>query len=364
MINQSEYFIYKIGYYLPFIYPYATLIEMIIHSIIVIISYPLYLYIIYHIVKSWKVSEDLKSIFYKATVIEGIIDITCHILEYIFVLRKFFPPFVRWFLKIQPSIWFFMIVVNFKEYMLIVQLYYTAFISFIRWITIYYPVKGYIIIEKYFWFFNGLGLLIGCFVLLQFEVSKHPYKLDYLIMAYSDNQEIGFIGFDVLISFNQPMFLIVSILAAIFTVPALLTNIFSLIKMKKLKKSVTSISNTRSNKTNSQKRMVLYVFIMSLNQFIFMASRVIIFINPKIRGYDQSILMIFYGIRPYIMHLVCLTSPYALLILNKSIRRKILNSLLSLPLLRQLKSKNIFKTTVSKIATKSIFITKRKTSNW
>ncbi|CEF69235.1 7TM GPCR, serpentine receptor class g (Srg) family-containing protein [Strongyloides ratti] len=248
--------------------------------------------------------------------------------------------------------------------MLIIQLYYTAFISFVRWITIHYPVKGYLIIEKYFWIFNGIGVLVGCFVLLQFEVSKHPFKLDYLIMSYSDNQEIGFIGFDVLISFNQPMFFVVSILAAFFTIPAMLTNLFSLIKIKKLKKSVVNISNTNNNnKTKSQKRMVLYVFIMSFNQFIFLTSRVVIFINPKIGGYDQSILMMLYAIRPYIMHLVCLTSPYALLILNKNIRKKVFNSILTIPLLKRCKPKNVIKLTVSKIASKTIFVNRRKNSN-
>uniref|UniRef100_A0A0K0FPT9 Serpentine receptor class gamma n=1 Tax=Strongyloides venezuelensis TaxID=75913 RepID=A0A0K0FPT9_STRVS len=364
MENRTEYFIDKVGYYIPFIYPYATGIEMIIHTTIVLISYPIYIYIMYQIIKSWKSSEELKSIFYKATIIEGCIDITCHILEYIFILRKFYPPCVRWFVKIQPPVWFFMIVVNLKEYMLIVQLYYTAFISFVRWITLHYPIQGYLILENCFWCFNGAGLLIGCFVLLQFEVSKYPYKLDTDIMPYSDNQDIGFIGFDVLISFHQPMFLIVSILSAIFTIPALITNIFTLIKIEKLKKSVTDVSDTKGIKRKSQKRMVMYVLIMSMNQFIFMGSRIVIFINPKIGGFDKSVLMMFYGLRPYIMHFVCLTSPYALLILNKTIRQKVIKSLGSLPFLKVLKHKSTLKITVSKVVSKTLFVTRKKNSNW
>uniref|UniRef100_A0A0N5BS83 Serpentine receptor class gamma n=1 Tax=Strongyloides papillosus TaxID=174720 RepID=A0A0N5BS83_STREA len=364
MENRTEYFIDKVGYYIPFIYPYATSIEMVIHTTIIVISYPIYIYILYQIIKSWKVSEELKSIFYKATIIEGYIDITCHILEYIFILRKFYPPFVRWFLKIQPPVWFFMIVVNLKEYMLIVQLYYTAFISFVRWITLHYPVQGYLILEKYFWCFNAAGLMIGCFVLLQFEVNKQPYKLDTAIMPYSDNQEIGFIGFDVLISFNQPMFLIVSILSAIFTVPALMINIFTLIKIEKLKKSVTDVSDTKGVNKKSQKRMVMYVLIMSMNQFIFMGSRIVIFINPKIGGYDKSILMMFYGLRPYIMHFVCLTSPYALLILNKTIRQKVIKSLGFIPLLKKLKHRSTVKRTVSKAVSRTLFVNRKKNSTW
>uniref|UniRef100_A0A0N4Z5Z5 Serpentine receptor class gamma n=1 Tax=Parastrongyloides trichosuri TaxID=131310 RepID=A0A0N4Z5Z5_PARTI len=249
--------------------------------------------------------------------------------------------------------------------MLIVQIFYTAYISFTRWVTLNFPIKGYMFLELTFWYVNGLALLIGCFVLLQFEVSKLPYKLDTLVMSYSDNQLIGYIGFDVLINFNQPMFLIVSILAAILTIPALLTNIMTLIKLKQFQKKAVISTENKHSKRASQIRMVLYVLIMSINQFIFMGTRVVIFINPKINGCDQSVLMMFYGIRPYIMHLVCLTSPYALIILNKSLRKRIINSLPFLPFLGKFISKNTFKTTVTRIAIKSGRTSKIvKNSNW
>ncbi|CEF61328.1 GPCR, rhodopsin-like, 7TM domain and 7TM GPCR,serpentine receptor class v (Srv) family-containing protein [Strongyloides ratti] len=176
--NYSELFITKIGKYLPFIYPQIESYEIAIILISASISYILHICAAITIIKSWKVTDVLKSAYFKAVVFGSFTDIINNFCCNLTMFSNQIKPIVDYLEHNYTEIHLIIFDVakfisNITYYIQIVNFF---FISIIRFVAVYFPLNGNMLIEKKYIYFQTIVVF--------YSIGLTSFKRIYCIFPY------------------------------------------------------------------------------------------------------------------------------------------------------------------------------------
>uniref|UniRef100_A0AAF5D1P2 7TM GPCR serpentine receptor class x (Srx) domain-containing protein n=1 Tax=Strongyloides stercoralis TaxID=6248 RepID=A0AAF5D1P2_STRER len=305
--TESSFFVFKIGQYLPFIFLNITYVELIIH----IRSDSLY-----------------KSIFYKITIILGIVEVTGHFFQFLIFYEVRISPLVVYFSIYSPPSWQFTVIINGLGFGLISQASYSFYLSLIKFVAVYFPLSTKMIQNKSYYFSHILILFLCGTIILCSPIYYGNYIIDLDELMYTKNQPTGTFPSYSLFFDRSNRHIYTTILTGILTVLSVMTNFFTYLKFKKKKSNSFVDSISQAMKKKSEKNMNLLVFCLTTKQFLFLLFNILQAWKPKLQQNDNSIYHITQGLKPWVMHINFFFSAYAMLYFNKIIRLKLINIIL------------------------------------
>uniref|UniRef100_A0A0N5BGG5 Serpentine receptor class gamma n=1 Tax=Strongyloides papillosus TaxID=174720 RepID=A0A0N5BGG5_STREA len=240
-----------------------------------------------------------------------------------FILMVFFPPVTGYMQVFMEPSYNWTVFYALMYYFTYCQFFLCAYIAFIRFILIYFPLKGTDILKKTFWLFVVLLLITSYaptwhlwFCKTYFGPIDKRYTKGYLIFSISYKK---LEWMNVSNSKNSIIYYF------IFLTISFILNLTSLIKLI-FKNLLSSVGKKKSVKGNVS--MLIYSLIVMVVQLLFISLNCVwYFTDPNTP--DMSIYHICQKLRVYVYHLMCLLQPYALILLSKSTRNILKNIIIN-----------------------------------
>ncbi|CEF69495.1 7TM GPCR, serpentine receptor class v (Srv) family-containing protein [Strongyloides ratti] len=307
--NTNDILLFKIQEYFPSFTVSLSLTSLLIHTIIAIISYTLYIFIIAFLIKNRK-NSIFNSFFYYSIILNGFCDISFHIDNFFTSNLLLYEPYLNKFAPTEPSFWFSPLF--YIGYFFVDFLFYNSFIiSINRVVVIISPIKAKNIFETNIKLLTAFGLLLSG--LPHLYLLTRPAYFSVESSKYTNDKKIG--KFIILMwKGHETMPInIVAIYCGIFTVATFLVNLFIIYLLIK--------KRNKKNK-NYDTKMTIYVILHFISQ--------ITYISILYTGYfvdmnleDQTIIYILKIVRPWCFNILCLFAPYSLIAFNTNIRKMI-----------------------------------------
>uniref|UniRef100_A0A0N4ZK05 7TM_GPCR_Srx domain-containing protein n=1 Tax=Parastrongyloides trichosuri TaxID=131310 RepID=A0A0N4ZK05_PARTI len=321
-------FVFKVGYYLPFVYLDMSYLQLGINLFISLISYSLYILIIYVIFVIQKSDSTYKSVFYKVTIILGIVEIFGHLMQFFVFYQVRISPLVDYFAKHSPPAWQFTVIINCQGFGLVGQGAYSLYLSLIRFVAVYFPLKSQMLQERTYNLLHIFIFFACCTEILLSPIYYGSYMVDPEELKYTLNKSTGTFQSKSLFLDRSNRHLYTTLLTGAFTVIAVVSNVFTYIKFNKTKVNSSMEKSSQMIQRKNEQNMNRFVILLTTKQFLFLLFNILQAWKPKINTYDNSIYNITQGIKPWVQHINFFFSAYAMIYFNKKIREKIIGLIL------------------------------------
>uniref|UniRef100_A0AAF5DFK2 G-protein coupled receptors family 1 profile domain-containing protein n=1 Tax=Strongyloides stercoralis TaxID=6248 RepID=A0AAF5DFK2_STRER len=256
-------------------------------------------------------------------IILSFIEMIGHFTQYTLLHFFRFDPLIEYFLQNSPPPILFTIIFDILGCSFVAQGCYYLLIAIMRYIAITFTTEKKKIIGKIIYPSHVFIIFVSSIQILFAPIYYGNYILDTVGMLYTRNIFLGTFNAKSLFINTKNRLIYSTTLSTITTMLSIIINILLLIKFQKNLKKSTSKRNDSTRK--SERKLNIYVSVLSIKQFLYF---ILIFtqtIRPKINNDDDSIYQILQGLRPFVMHLNFFVNPIAFIYLNSSVQTVILS---------------------------------------